>query len=198
MMKIFVNLITTIRFIYSLFLPFLKSKISNVAFICNIVLIFLTDFIDGKLARKYNVQTLFGSIMDTIADKTLSIILILSILKDVNSLLPILIFEFIIATINTIGWVSGKNTKVNMIGKLKMWLLGTTIVIGYMNYFGIISYNIVKYLSFITCIIQICVIIKYISSLAKQKSIIKRAKINSFEELKYILFDTEYYANVAI
>jgi hypothetical protein len=85
-----------------------------------------------------------------------------------------------------------------MLGKVKMWLLGITITVGYMNYFGIISYNIVKYLSFITYIVQICVIIKYISSLAKQKSIITRAKINSFQKVKYILFDTEYYANMTI
>ena len=41
----------------------------------------ITDFIDGKLARKYKVQTIYGSNMDTIADKALSIGLIILLLQ---------------------------------------------------------------------------------------------------------------------
>ena len=35
-MKIFVNLITTIRFIYTIILPILQIRISNTAFIINL------------------------------------------------------------------------------------------------------------------------------------------------------------------
>lgn len=52
-MKIFVNIITTIRFTYALFLPILKNKISEVAFVINIAILFLTDSIDGILASKW-------------------------------------------------------------------------------------------------------------------------------------------------
>ena len=80
-MKILVNVITTFRFLYTMILPILKGRISRLAFIINIALLFLTDFIDGALARKFKVQTLYGSVMDTIADKTLSIILIVLLIK---------------------------------------------------------------------------------------------------------------------
>ena len=75
-MKIFVNLITTTRFMYTLILPILQSRMSNTSFIINLIILFLTDTVDGFLARKFKVQTFYGSIMDTIADKTLSLSLI--------------------------------------------------------------------------------------------------------------------------
>ena len=56
-MKVLVNLITTLRFVYTLLLPLIKAKVSRNAFIINIVVLFLTDTIDGFLARKFKVQT---------------------------------------------------------------------------------------------------------------------------------------------
>lgn len=102
-MKIFVNLITTLRFVYTIFLPILKVKLDKEVFIVNIVILFLTDTIDGFLARKLKVQTLFGSIMDTIADKTLTIILLVILLDSMKMLSLILILEILIAFTNCIG-----------------------------------------------------------------------------------------------
>ena len=95
-MKIFVNLITTFRFLYTLILPLLEQKISNRAFLINIIILFLTDSIDGFLARKFNVQTLYGSMMDTIADKGLSIILMILLVSRMKMLSIVLILEIFI------------------------------------------------------------------------------------------------------
>ena len=46
-MKIFVNLITTSRFIYTLILPILQMRISNRAFIINLII--LTTFLFFQL-----------------------------------------------------------------------------------------------------------------------------------------------------
>ena len=79
--KFFVNLLTTLRFLSIIVLIIIFKKVSHRLFILTISLLFLTDFIDGKLARKYKVQTIYGSNMDTIADKALSIGLIILLLQ---------------------------------------------------------------------------------------------------------------------
>ncbi len=194
MMKIFVNLITTFRFGFTLILPILKTKISNVFFIISIITLFLTDSIDGILARKFKVQTLYGSMMDTVADKTLSIVLLLMSMKKVDILSIVLLCEILIAIINIVGMAIGKKTQSSLLGKAKMWVLSITIVLSYMNLFNIIDYNIVIFSSVITIIMQIFVTMDYIKSLIKQKWVVnKKQPIKNIQELRYILFDTKYY-----
>lgn len=193
-MKIFVNIITTIRFTYALFLPILKNKISEVAFVINIAILFLTDSIDGILARKHKVQTLYGSIMDTIADKTLSIILLLMLTERYKILSIILLSEIIIAITNIIGKITGRKVESSIYGKIKMWLLSITIVIGYMSLFSIINKNILLICVGITSMFELIVIIDYIYTLVKQKEVVKhKYAIKNLSDLKYVLFDTDYY-----
>mgnify|MGYP002869811012 FL=1 len=189
-MKVFVNCLTTFRFIFTLFLPFIKKYISNFSFISSIAVLFLTDFFDGKLARKYNVQTIYGSAMDTIADKTLSIVLLFMLVKDIPILVYILIFEIIIALINIIAFLQGKKTKSSYSGKVKMWFLAISIIIGFMNNFKMINNTILMITAFSTIIIQSITIIDYIKRLSHEKKHQDRIK---WKDLKIILFDTNYY-----
>lgn len=194
LMKIFVNGITTFRFLYTLFLPIIKSKASNTFFIINIILLFLTDSIDGTLARKHNVQTIYGSGMDTIADKTLSIVLLFMLAEKIPVLSLVLILEVIIFLISISAIFCNKKIRVGLFGKTKMWLLAATIVLSYMNYFGIINYNVVLGVGMITIILQLLTTFEYISGiLIKTENKLDVPKIKSFNELIYILFDTEYY-----
>ena len=197
-MKILVNLMTTIRFVYTLILPILKLKISQTAFVINIIILFLTDSWDGLLARKYKVQTLYGSVMDTVADKTLSIILLSILLMDRMGILSVvLLCEIIISIPNILGMATGKKTKSSIIGKIKMWLLSITIVLSYLNYFNIVNYNIVIVSSVITITMQLFAIYGYIKNLIIQKEIKQeRKKIENIADLKYILFDTDYYMSL--
>lgn len=193
-MKTIVNLITTIRFVYTLFLPFLESNISNTAFIINIVVLFSTDLIDGFLARKFRVQTLYGSLMDTVADKALSITLLLILIKKINIVSIMLMGEIIIACINTFSLIKGKKTRSRLLGKIKMWFISATITLGYMNYFDIIGYTFVIVGTILTFIMQVITTIDYIIKLRMQKVGAKPIyKAEDKKELKHILFNTEYY-----
>lgn len=196
-MKILVNSITTIRFVFTLFLPFLESRVSSTTFIISIMLLFSTDAIDGTLARKYNVQTLYGSIMDTIADKALSMMLLLILISKINIATIMLILEFVIAIINTIAFIKGKNPESSIFGKIKMWLISMTIVLGYVCYFDIINDTTVIVGTIVTTTAQLIVIIDYLKKLIKKEKNIKPIfKLKNKKELKEILFDTEYYMNI--
>lgn len=193
-MKILVNLITTTRFIYTLILPILQLRISNTAFIINLVILFLTDTIDGFLARKFRVQTFYGSIMDTIADKTLSIVLLIILANHINILYVVLLCEILIALLNSFEMARRKRTKSILIGKVKMWFLAITIVSCYLHYFGIITIEIVDILSIITIVMQIITFVSYIKYLESQKNNLReKPELKSMKDLKYILFDTDFY-----
>lgn len=198
-MKIFVNLLTTFRLLNSLALFLLKQKISGYWFIADIMLIFFTDSIDGLLARKFNVQTLYGSIMDTIADKALCIILIILSVGKIESFAYILIGEIIISVINIVFKMMGRNAKSRRLGKIKMWSISVTLVLGYLNYFGILNNMIIVNIgSTVTLVLQVLAIIDYINYLKQEETIQEnKKKIRSKEDLFYVLFNTEYYLSIA-
>ena len=55
----------------------------------------LTDFLDGYVARKYNMVTDFGKMVDAIADKMLvnSVIIILASTGAINVIIPVVIVK---------------------------------------------------------------------------------------------------------
>jgi CDP-diacylglycerol--glycerol-3-phosphate 3-phosphatidyltransferase len=192
-MKILVNFLTTGRCIFVFYLIYLFEDIQNIIFLAILGLLFFTDFMDGFLARKYQIQSNYGATMDTIADKILSIVLILLIIKKVNYLSLILIGEVIIALINVSANFVNKKTKSSMVGKIKMWCLAITIILGYGNYFRFVKKIVVNIGCLLTFCLQIYVGISYILVLSKQKRGKSRKKIKNLGDLVYRLFSTKYY-----
>ena len=192
LIKFFVNLLTTIRFISIIVLIIIFKKISHRLFIITISLLFLTDFIDGKLARKYKVQTIYGSNMDTIADKALSIGLIILLLKKNKYIYLVLLGEIIISIINILAKLQYKKTKSSLIGKIKTWFLSITIILSYINYFKLLKTIYILPYIIITSLTQIYCIVDYIIYLIKQKPAPTR-EIKSNKKILYKLFSTEYY-----
>lgn len=193
-MKIFVNLITTCRFLYTIILPFLQIRISNTAFIVNLIVLFLTDTVDGFLARKFRVQTFYGSLMDTIADKMLSIVLLIILMSHNHLLAVLLAGEILIALLNSFEMARRKRTKSILIGKVKMWFLAITIIGCYLHCFKIITIEVVNILCIITVVMQISTFVSYVKYLESQKDNLReKPKLKSMKDLKYILFNTDFY-----
>ncbi len=114
------------------------------------VLASITDFLDGKIARKYGLVTNFGKIMDPLADKVLvfSAFVLLSVrFYEVNKLLgSIIIWATVILILRELGITSvravasgaGKIIAANMFGKLKTVTQMLCIIVSFVE-FGLIQ-----------------------------------------------------------
>lgn len=83
-----------------------------------------TDFIDGYLARKHNLVTDFGKVMDAIADKILvnGVLIILACNRDISVIIPVIIItrDTIVDSIKMIAAnKSGKAIPASIVGKIK-------------------------------------------------------------------------------
>ena len=87
------------------------------------VLASLTDMLDGKIARKYNLITNFGKIMDPLADKILVYSAFCLMIEDGSvpswMLIVILLREFAVSGMRTVAAANGIVVAAGMSGKIK-------------------------------------------------------------------------------
>lgn len=110
----------------------------------------VTDFFDGYIARKYNMQTRLGKLLDPLADKltivsALLVLIYLDIIPQLLSLI-ILIREVFILLSGIITYIFGLNfIEPTLLGKSSAALLYLAIVIKLLdlNYFGNILFYII-------------------------------------------------------
>lgn len=89
----------------------------------------ITDFLDGYIARKRNIVTVFGSFLDPIADKFLvvSSLIMLLYLDRVHAIVVIVLVlrEMYMTSLRLLALGEGINVPVNSMGK---WKTGTQMV----------------------------------------------------------------------
>lgn len=129
---VIVNLLTITRLLGTIMLPII-ARYSNVkVLIVYLILIFLTDTLDGFLARRLNVSTIFGAILDAFADKVFGIVTIYIISRSYPvMILPILV-ELLITFIKTDGATRGSGIESSYLGKFKTWVFGICTVMAYL------------------------------------------------------------------
>ncbi len=118
------NILTVLRFIFSFLLFYLiYNRSSLVLILILFIVILISDFLDGFIARKYNMVTSFGKLADPIADRTFVILVTLSLL--LNKLLPlyslfIFVRDFIVAIVGYYIMVKKKRViGSDIFGKIK-------------------------------------------------------------------------------
>ena len=122
------NKLTTFRvilipfFVFFLLAPYFEGYGNYIALVIFIVAS-LTDFLDGKIARKYNLVTNFGKFMDPLADKLLvcSALICLIALDRIPAWIVIVIIsrEFIISGFRLIAADNGVVIAASYWGKFK-------------------------------------------------------------------------------
>ncbi len=133
------NILTSIRILVALIVPFFLIDESlwvrvAVGIICTLAV--FTDWVDGWYARKYNLETKLGKILDPIADKVY-VIVCFSVLSylDVLSfwwIIPIILREVIITAYRFILLGKGIVVKAVLSGKWKTTMQMLTIGIAYL------------------------------------------------------------------
>ena len=141
----------------------LKYIIAGVLFI----IASLTDFVDGRVARKYNMVTDFGKMVDAISDKMLTNSLLV-ILSSTGMISPVIALIFILRDIivDAIKMIVGNKGKaVAAIGVAK-WktatlMLGLVFTLFYNLPFELIGLRVSDVLLIISCCLSVVSGFKY-------------------------------------
>ena len=92
----------------------------------------ITDFVDGKLARKWNQVTNFGKFMDPVADKLLVMAALLIFVEEgmiaAWMVAVILGREFLVSSLRMVAASSGKVIAANYWGKAKTMITMITLI----------------------------------------------------------------------
>ncbi len=128
--------------------------------IIELAILAMTDFLDGKLARKYGVVSLFGRKLDAVCDKIFALSLVIPATFKFQILLFNLILELAISYVNLKSQLKGNMPVSTVIGKIKTTFLSITLILIYMPN---ISYNVLFYASIGTLLLQVWALVKYIN-----------------------------------
>lgn len=135
----------------------LQYLIAGVIFIIASV----TDFLDGYIARKYDLITDTGKMLDAIADKVLvnSVLIILAAHGFINEIIPVIIVlrDIVVNAIKMEAASKGKVVAAIGSGKIKTasLMIGTVLTFFYNMPFEFIGISVNKFLLYFACIMSI-------------------------------------------
>ena len=127
-MSLFINLITVSRMVFGaiIFVLLTRTELYWYAFVLFFIAS-ITDYFDGYLARKYNLVSQLGEILDPIADKILIVFLLFAIAVNLTSYYIGFLSAFIITREIWVGALrdfnarqqNTKATRVTFLAKIK-------------------------------------------------------------------------------
>ncbi len=137
--------------------------------ICGVLFIIasLTDFVDGKVARKYNMVTDFGKMIDAISDKMLTntLLVVLASENMVDPIIAVIIIgrDIIVDSIKMLIGNKGKAVAAIKVAKYKTasLMVGLTLKLFYDLPFSLIPIRIADYLLILAAVLSIVSGAKY-------------------------------------
>ena len=160
-------------FVFFLLAPYFEGYGNYVAVVIFIIAS-ITDFLDGKIARKYNLVTNFGKFMDPLADKLLvsSALISLIALNKIPAWIVIVIIarEFIISGFRLVAADNGVVIAASYWGKFKTAFQMVTVIVLILNIQGKVFAVIGTVLIYISLALTVISLIDY---LAKNKDVLK-------------------------
>ena len=212
---VLVNAITLCRLFGALFLP-IAYHLYGINFIALVtIFLFITDAIDGFLARRLKISTFFGCSMDALSDKVLNATLFILLGIEYRYMIPPLIIEILILYISYLTYKNGGNVKSTKTGKIKTIILDVCVILSLillsipkLNINGKVTKYIISntdfYIIILSSIITISCLIALLDYIKRYKNarfnpkyikVKKRKKTGkSFKEIITRSFDIEYYS----
>ena len=141
----------------------IKYLIAGILF----VIASVTDFVDGYVARKYNMVTDFGKMVDAIADKLLvnSVLIILASTGFINAIIPVVVIlrDTVVNTIKMIAGNKGKAVAAIKSGKIKTacLMVGITLTLFYNLPFELINIRVSDILLIIATVMSVISGVQY-------------------------------------
>ena len=127
----------------------------------------LTDFVDGHIARKYNMVTDFGKMLDAIADKVLvnAILIILASTGFISAIIPVVIVvrDIVVDTIKMVAGNKGRVVAAIYTGKIKTacMMVGITLTLFYNLPFELWNIRVSDALLIIAAVLSVVSAIQY-------------------------------------
>lgn len=134
------------------------------------ILLFLTDLLDGRLARRWNTVTTVGSHLDFLADKVFLIGLLILLISREHEFLYILILECFLSFLNFYFFFKKGITTSSLMGKIKTWIILVTFLFGLLDIMLIHRIFPIKLAIYITLILQFITFFSYIYGYIDSKS----------------------------
>ena len=163
-------------FVFFLLAPYFEGYGNYIA-VAIFIVASLTDLLDGKIARKYNMVTNFGKFMDPLADKLLvcSAMICLVDLRLITSWVVIIIIarEFIISGFRLVASDNGIVIAASYWGKFKTTFQMIMVIVLILNIKTTLFYYIGNILIVIATALTIISLIDYI---IKNKNVLKEQK----------------------
>ncbi len=121
----------------------------------------MSDFVDGYLARKYNLVTDLGKMMDAIADKILvdSVLIILASVGFISVVIPVVIVirDIFVDSVKMVVGSKGQVVGAIYTGKVKSacLMVGIVLTLFYNLPFELLNFKVADALLMIACILSI-------------------------------------------
>ena len=146
-----------------------KLVIDSKYIICGIIFLIasLTDFLDGYLARKYNMVTDIGKVMDAIADKILvnGVLILLATEGYISAIIPVVIVsrDIVVDSIKMVAGQKSGAVGASMAGKIKTacMLVGITLLFFYDLPFSLMNVYPAKAIIMIATVLSVISGIQY-------------------------------------
>ena len=163
-------------FVFFLLAPYFEGYGNYIA-VAIFIVASITDFLDGKIARKYNLVTNFGKFMDPLADKLLvcSALICLIQLELIPAWVVIFIIarEFIISGFRLIASDNGVVIAASYWGKFKTAFQMLTVIVLILNIPNKVFTILGAVLIYVSLALTVISLIDYI---AKNKDVLKDQK----------------------
>ena len=163
-------------FVFFLLAPYFEEYGNYIA-VAIFIVASITDFLDGKIARKYNLVTNFGKFMDPLADKLLvcSALICLIQLELIPAWVVIIIIarEFIISGFLLVASDNGVVIAASYWGKFKTAFQMLTVIVLILNIPNKVFTILGTVLIYVSLALTVISLIDYI---AKNKDVLKDQK----------------------